>query len=211
MFPPRIPHAIAAGVTTLLFALACGGGSETTSPPDPVATDPATIAAPAAGGDYTSPDGLITVAHPGPDAWTCRDDHATASGATVTLVKCISTAPDAFLFTMAKDYTVSPSSVLPAKDLVDTEYKAHYAGLYQSVTYTAEGPASIGDHEGWEITFDAVHGAVGEIHKVERVVVAGTHVILLSAEGHPGDFEANREDIERWMAETRFATLQRGE
>jgi hypothetical protein len=165
----------------------------------------------AVAGDYASPDGLITVAHPGAERWTCKDDHGSGSGATVTLVKCISTAPDAFLFMMAKDYTVSPSSVLPAKDLVETEYKAHYAGLYQSVTYTAGGPASIGDHEGWEITLDAVHGAVGEIHKVERVVVEGTHVILLSAEGHPADIEANGEAIERWMAETRFATLQQAE
>jgi hypothetical protein len=79
------------------------------------------------------------------------------------------------------------------------------------VTYTAGGPASIGDHEGWEITLDAVHGAVGEIHKVERVVVEGTHVILLSAEGHPADIEANGEAIERWMEETRFATLQQAD
>jgi ethanolamine ammonia-lyase small subunit len=159
-------------------------------------------------GTFSDSKGLITVPFASGTAWDCAEKSGSQAGAEALLVRCRSKAPGEFFFMMAKDYTVPKEQVMAADKLATTVYKRDYEKFFKTVKYTKTGPVKQGRLQWYELAFQAEHAAKGPIHKVERVLVKGTHVLLLSAEGAPKDFAAHQVDTGRWLSKTAFATLK---
>lgn len=203
-------RALLAPLFTLLAA--CDRTPEPAAPPPAVPTTPSPPANPESppmpntnqANLFTSSDGLVAAPRPAGEGWECVEQTATDPGAEATLIKCRRTDRSRFFFLMAKDYVVPPEQVRPAGDLADKVFPATYDKLFQShrvTSSTAVGHAGLPAHE---LQLEAVHASMGPIRKRERVVVKGTHVFVISAEGKPEVFDAERATIDAWFAGAAF-------
>jgi hypothetical protein len=151
----------------------------------------------------TTKDGLITIPRLAEGAWEPKEQ--AASGA--SLIKLRSTVDGEFYFLMAKEYTVKAEDVASAEKLSKEIYKGSHEKFFKKVTYKRNEKVTWQGHEGWEAELDAVHEKMGDIHKVERVFVDGTHVFVVSGEGRPKDCETHEKDRKTFFDEVVWKSL----
>lgn len=140
-------------------------------------------------------------------AWECRATQEPAKGQAIAMVKCSSKGPDDFFFLVAKDYTVPASSTLSAESLATNVFARQYRQMFRDVQFTRSAAITHSGHPGWENAFDAVSESRGSIRKLERVLVSGNHVLILSAEGNPEDVSSHQAETALWFMDSRFANL----
>lgn len=181
------------------FALACLAvcASAQSIPDEPTA----------APGSFASTDGLITVVRPEGVGWECLQSRQKQEGSVVTTVKCRREDPADFFVLTAKDYTLNAPEPKSAEDLANGVYKRSYQQLYTSVKYARGVPVKHQGRDAFDVKFDADHDRLGRIRKVERVIVEGTHVMVLSGEGNRDTFDARQNLVEAWFSGTSFKSL----
>ena len=125
----------------------------------------------------------------------------------MTTVKCRREDPADFFVLMAKDYTLDAPEAKSAEDLANGAYKRSYQQLYTSVKYTRGVNVKHQGRDAFDVKFDADHDRLGRIRKVERVIVEGTHVLVLSGEGNRATFDERQSVVEAWFSSTVFTSL----
>jgi hypothetical protein len=197
---------------SLALAAALLGCASTAPPP---AHDPAAPPSAASQADIlVTEDGLVRVPRPQGDGWDCRAQHVASDSPPVvaSFVGCARRTSQGSIILMAKDYKVPKDSVLDAKELSTNEYPRHYHKRYERVTYTRSGLADHHGHPAWDVAIKLERQGSPTLHVVERVAVAGTHVINISATGPVDDFPSIEAEVKRWFNGAEFASLMsRGE
>ena len=125
----------------------------------------------------------------------------------MTTVKCRREDPSDFFVLTAKDYTLDLPETRSAEQLATGPYKRSYQQLYTSVKYTRGVAVKHQGRDAYDVKFDANHDRLGPIRKVERVIVEGPHVVVLSGEGNRDSFEDRQSLIEAWFAKAVFRSL----
>ena len=156
---------------------------------------------------FKTKDGAINVSAPSGPAWDCMDRQVQRGTQKVSMIRCRPKDRSQFFFMIAKVYTVPAKDVMDAKKLVTVQYPKHYKKFFQSHKIVKSGPFKHQNHEGYEIHLQARHSAKGDIMKVERVLVKGTNVLILSAEGAPGPYKKFQPLIKQWFDGARFQIL----
>jgi hypothetical protein len=157
---------------------------------------------------HVSAAGLVAAAAPEGPGWRVEEVCGAAQGPTVaTLVKAKRDVSGEFFFMLAKDYAVAPAAVRPAADLVRTVYAENYARMFQEVRYDFVQTTTVAGVEWVEAAMQMRHATMGSIAKIERVACAGTHVLILSAEGGQNEVRAHWPATQRWLADSRFRSL----
>jgi len=151
--------------------------------------------------------GWVTTPAMDSDEWSCAPKEEASHGVRAEMINCTLSTPGTFFFLTAKDYSVPPGHALPAETLATEVYLRQYRSMFSNVQVGSSTPTLHRGRTGWDTSLSAVSQSRGAISKVERVIVAGDHVINLSGEGHPDDVIARQGDITRWFAETRFPNL----
>lgn len=154
----------------------------------------------------SSKDGLVTVAAPQNEGWSCAEQSVTHPVPT-TLLKCRRVVAGEFFFAMAKQYQVPADQIKTAKELATDVYPADYAKFFRRYDITGTSEATLQGLTGVETRLDAVHEVKGEVRKVERVFVQGRNVFLLSAEGYKVQFDGWKGFIDAWMTGARFKAV----
>ena len=196
-----------------LAALLLGCGTAATAQPSP-STPAALPAAPAptpeiaAGPPLTTEDGSVKVPRPRAEGWECRTEHVDNPRVRASYVQCRRLTPAGALSLMAKDYEVPAESVMSAEELSTREYPNHYRKRWAHVTYTRSSAIDHHGHPGWEVAVDLAQDTGPTTHRVERVVVSGTHTLNLSAEGPAETFGAFEPEAKRWFDGAELAALQ---
>jgi hypothetical protein len=202
----RSPAASLALATALL-------GCAAASPPP--AHDPAAPPSPASQPDnLVTEDGLVSVPRPQGDGWDCRAQRVVNDSPPVvaSFVGCARRTSQGSIILMAKDYTVPKDSVLDAQELSTSEYPRHYRKRYERVTYTRSGLADHHGHPAWDVAIKLERQGSPTLHVVERVAVAGTHVINISATAPADDFPSIEAEVKRWFNGAELSSLRsRGE
>ena len=156
---------------------------------------------------YTSSDGLVAALCPGGSAWECLEQIASETGQEATLIKCRHVDRGRFFFLMAKDYSVPTEEIKTPDDLANRVFPGTYQKLFQSHEIVDSKALVHAGHPAQELRVEAVHASMGPIRKRERVITAGNHVFVLSAEGKPDVYDAEYPAIEAWFAGARFKNL----
>jgi hypothetical protein len=158
-------------------------------------------------GSFASADGSITVVRPEGAGWECLQSRQKQEGSVLTTVKCRREDPSDFFVLTAKDYTLDAPESRSAEELANGPYKRSYQQLYTSVKYNRGVAVKHQGRNAFDVKFDANHDRLGPIRKVERVIVEGPHVIVLSGEGNRDTFEDRQSLIEAWFANAQFRSL----
>jgi hypothetical protein len=157
----------------------------------------------------TSKDGAVTVALPAGDGWDCVDQQAKGPGGhEASLVKCRRADRQEFFFLVAKVYGVSKEEVKPAKELATEVFMTTYKKLFSAHKIVKEGPAKMGDLEGYEVALEMTHSRMGELKKTERVFVKGEQVFILSGEGKADVVARFEKHLADWFSGASFKALQ---
>lgn len=156
---------------------------------------------------YTSSDGLVAAPRPGGSAWECLEQVASEPGQEATLIKCRHVDRGRFFFLMAKDYSVPASEVKTPDELANAVFPATYKKLFERHEVVESKAMMHAGYPAQEVRVEAVHASMGPIRKRERVMTAGNHVFILSAEGKPDVYDAEYPAIEAWFAGARFKNL----
>jgi hypothetical protein len=154
-----------------------------------------------------SDDGLITVQIPQGDGWECLRSRQKQADSVLTTIKCRRAAPGEFFFLAAKDYTLNEPSPRSAEELSSGVYRRSYESLYSRVKYLSQGEVKHHGRDAYEVKFDAQHDRLGSVRKIERVLVEGRHILILSGEGNSELFDRMQAAIEQWFATAAFSTL----
>ncbi|MEZ4384365.1 MAG: hypothetical protein R3A79_23745 [Nannocystaceae bacterium] len=220
--PRRARPLLASAAASLVGLLACGA-------PEPAPAEPATAPkgsqAPArrpgapTGTDLgddparvVSSDGRIAAARPPAARWSCDERIGEAPAPETTLIRCRVVEPKgAFFFMMVKDYVVPPEEVRPAEGIVEKVLPATYGQLYERHAIVRQEPVVFAGAAGVDLWIEAVHAKVGDVRKRERILTAGEHVLIVSAEGMPGVFDTETAAIDAWFDEAVFATLAKAD
>lgn len=196
--PPRSgPGKWAAGA--IVVAAALGGAAAWGQTPGPVPTESEQV--------FATQDGLITVQHPAGDGWDCLRSRQRQDDSVLTTIKCRRSSPAEFFFLTARDYLLNDESLRNAKELSEGVYRRSYEALYSRVKYVSQNSVKHFGRDAYDVKFDAQHDRLGSIRKVERVIVEGRHILILSAEGSREIFEQMLPVVERWFSTTRFRAL----
>lgn len=172
------------------------------------AAEPAAAPAPADAAMFVSQDGLVAAPRPPGDGWECIEQTADDPGQEVTLIKCRHTDRERFFFLMAKDYAVPAGQVRSIEELATAVFPATYQKLFQSHAITEARATTHAGAPAYDSWIEAVHATMGPIRKRERVIVRGTHVFVISAEGTPEAYDGEAAATEAWFAGARFKNLQ---
>lgn len=156
---------------------------------------------------YTSSDGLVAAPRPEGSAWECLEQVASEPGQEATLIKCRHVDRGRFFFLMAKDYSVPASEVKTPDELANGVFPATYKKLFERHEVVESKAMMHAGFPAQEVRVEAVHASMGPIRKRERVMTAGNHVFILSAEGKPDVYDAEYPAIEAWFAGARFKNL----
>ena len=193
----RVPGKWVAWLWAALFSVTPWTGRS--EPSDPLAQGSAD--------QFSSGDGSVTVQRPPGGSWDCIQSRQKQSDSVLTTVKCRRNGPGEFFFLTARDYQMNDPVGRSAQELSEAVYQRSYEALYSRVKYLARGAVKHHGRDAYDVKFDAQHDRLGAIRKVERVVVEGKHIIILSGEGHRDLFDQLQEAIDNWFATTQFSAL----
>lgn len=153
-------------------------------------------------------DGRIAASRPPAARWSCEERIGEAPAPETTLIRCRVTAPEgSFFFMMVKDYVVPADQVRTPEGIVEKVLPATYGKLYSRHAIHRREPVVFAGAAGVDIWIEAEHAKVGPIRKRERILTAGEHVLIVSAEGMPGVFDAETATIDAWFDGVVFAAL----
>ncbi|MCA9657773.1 MAG: hypothetical protein KC486_05475 [Myxococcales bacterium] len=154
-----------------------------------------------------SSNGRIAAARPPAERWNCDERIGEAPAPETTLIKCRLSAPDRFFFMMVKDYVVPANEVRPPEGIVEKVLPVTYGKLYARHTIGRQEPVIFAGAAGVDVWIEAEHAKVGAVRKRERILTAGEHVLIVSAEGMPEVFDAETAAIDAWFDGVVFAAL----
>lgn len=154
-----------------------------------------------------SGNGRIAAARPPAERWNCDERIGEAPAPETTLIKCRLSAPDRFFFMMVKDYVVPANEVRPPEGIVEKVLPVTYGKLYARHTIGRQEPVIFAGAAGVDVWIEAEHAKVGAVRKRERILTAGEHVLIVSAEGMPEVFDAETAAIDAWFDGVVFAAL----
>lgn len=222
----RARHLLACAAAPLLGLVACGGAETTAATPavegeaaKPAAASPSAPArrpgAPTGtdlGDDparVVTSNGRISAARPPAARWECEERIGEAPAPETTLIRCrLNASEGRFFFMMVKDYVVPAAEIRSPEGIVEKVLPATYGKLYERHTIGRREPVVFAGAAGVDIWIEAEHAKVGPIRKRERILTAGEHVLIVSAEGMPGVFDAETATIDAWFDGVVFATLR---
>ena len=159
-----------------------------------------------------SDDGLICVPRPFGAGWRCERSQAEALGCRITMVKCLrSGRTGVSFFLVAKDYEVPGDAVLGLEELGSCVYGDEDETTYTNVRRKRAMVIEHRGHAAYEVTLEATQRQgrrTRRVRRIERVVVVGTRVLVLRAEGSLRSFDRHARERARFFEATRFAHLR---
>jgi hypothetical protein len=152
----------------------------------------------------TTSDALVRVRDPEGPGWRTHLIEANGALMRASEIKCTRTDPGEFFFLIAKDYTVPLDQIASAETLLRQVYPKTYLRMFSRVQLDWLGERVVGDKTWVEAGFQFMHPVRGHVVKVERVMVLGQHVLILSGEGNPADMNRHAATMSAWMERTTF-------
>jgi hypothetical protein len=157
-----------------------------------------------------SDDGLLCVPRPRGPGWAIQRRRKSAGPATVTSIVCRRSRHTELFGMVAEDWDLPCHATIGARELVASAFARLDESSYRDVAERVRLAEHRG-HPAYETTVEAMH-VVGarkrRIVRVQRVVVVGTHALVLGAEGSLRACQRHAAERERFFESARFTQLR---
>jgi hypothetical protein len=157
-----------------------------------------------------SDDGLLSVPRPRGPGWAVQRRRKSAGAATVTSIVCRRSRHTELFVMVAEDWDLPCHAAIGARNLLASAFDRLDEVNYRDVAERVRLVEHRG-HPAYETTVEAMH-MVGarkrRILRMQRVVVVGTHALVLGAEGSLRACQRYADERDRLFESARFTHLR---